>query len=223
MLNASTGTIERWLYRDPAHPIIPMLDQAGFMRTGREIALQAPLTEEAVRALKVGDVVMISGRMFTGRDAVHSHLMKHEPPVDLRGSVLYHCGPVVVKEDGGWRVTAAGPTTSIREEPYKGEIIKRYGVRAVIGKGGMGAKTLAALKEAGAVYLNGIGGAAQYYARTVEEVLGVHLMEFGIPEAMWHLRVKNFAAIVTMDAHGNSLHADVEKATGESLAALQKV
>ena len=118
-----------------------------------------------MRSLKVGDVVLVSGRMFTGRDAVHSHLMKHEPPVDLRGSVLYHCGPVVVKEGDGWRVTAAGPTTSIREEPYQGEIIKRYGVRAVIGKGGMGAKTLAALKEHGAVYLNAIGGAAQFYAR----------------------------------------------------------
>ena len=92
--------------------------------------------------------------------------MKHEPPVDLRGAVLYHCGPVVAKEGDGWRVTAAGPTTSIREEPYQADIIKRYGVRAVIGKGGMGAKTLAALKEAGAVYLNAIGGAAQFYART---------------------------------------------------------
>ena len=106
------------------HPIIPMLDQAGFARTGREVALNAPLTDEQVRSLKVGDVVLMSGRMFTGRDAVHSHLMKHEPPVDLRGSVLYHCGPVVVKEGDRWRVTAAGPTTSIREEPYQGEIIR---------------------------------------------------------------------------------------------------
>ena len=149
-LDAATGAIDRWLYRDPSHPILPMLDQAGFTRTGREVALQAPLTEEQVRSLKVGDVVLVSGRMFTGRDEVHSYLMKHDPPVDLRGSVLYHCGPVVVKEGDGWRVTAAGPTTSIREEPYQGEIIKRYGVRAVIGKGGMGAKTLAALKEHGA-------------------------------------------------------------------------
>src|SRR5713101_1654 len=172
-LNASSGAIERWLYRDPSNAIIPMLDQAGFTRTGREVTLQTPLTEDAVRSLKVGDVVLVSGRMFTGRDAVHSYLMKHEPPVDLRGSVLYHCGPVVVKEGEGWRVTAAGPTTSIREEPYQGDIIKRYGVRAVVGKGGMGAKTLAALKESGAVYLNAIGGAAQYYARTVEKVLGV--------------------------------------------------
>src|SRR6266550_3221693 len=222
VLDANTGAIKQWLYRDPASPVMAMADQAGITRTGREIRLQAPLTEEQVRALKVGDVVLVSGRVYTGRDQVHHHLMTHEPPVDMRGSVLYHCGPVVAKEGTGWRVTAAGPTTSIREEPYQADVIKRYGVRAVIGKGGMGAKTLAALQEAGAVYLNGIGGAAQYYARTVDRVLGVHLMEFGIPEAMWHLRVNGFAAIVTMDAHGNSLHADVEKQTGEALAALEK-
>jgi len=220
LLNASSGAIEKWLYRDPSHPIIPMIDQAGFTRTGREIALDAPLTEAAVRALKVGDVVLVSGRMFTGRDAVHSHLMKHAPPVDLRGSVLYHCGPVVVKEGDRWRVTAAGPTTSIREEPYQGEIIKRYGVRAVIGKGGMGAKTLAALKEHGAVYLNAIGGAAQFYARSIKSVDGVSLMEFGTPEAMWHLSVEGFPAIVTMDAHGNSLHKDIEQESGQHLAAI---
>jgi fumarate hydratase class I len=219
-LNASSGAIERWLYRDPAHPIIPMLDQAGFTRTGREIRLHAPLTDEAVRSLKVGDVVLISGPMFTGRDAVHSHLMKHEPPVDLRGSVLYHCGPVVMKEGHTWRVTAAGPTTSIREEPYQGEIIKRYGVRAVIGKGGMGAKTLAAMKEHGAIYLNAIGGAAQFYARAIKKVDGVSLLEFGTPEAMWHLTVEDFPAIVTMDAHGNSLHKDIEHESGQHLEAI---
>ena len=225
VLDASTGAIESWLYRDPSNPIIPMLDQAGFTRTGREIALQAPISDGQIRSLKVGDVVMISGRMFTGRDAVHSHLMKNAPPVDLRGSVLYHCGPVVVKEEGGkdgegWRVTAAGPTTSIREEPYQGEIIKRYGIRAVIGKGGMGAKTLAALKEHGAVYLNAIGGAAQFYARTIKKVDGVSLLEFGTPEAMWHLTVEDFPAIVTMDAHGNSLHKDIEQESGKHLEAI---
>ena len=197
-----------------------MIDQAGFTRTGREVALQAPLTEAAVRSLNVGDIVMVSGRAFTGRDAVHAHLMKHDPPVDMRGSVLYHCGPVVVKEGEGWRVTAAGPTTSIREEPYQGEIIKRYGVRAVIGKGGMGAKTLAALKEHGAVYLNAIGGAAQFYARTITGVDGVSLLEFGTPEAMWHLTVKDFPAIVTMDAHGNSLHKEIEQESGQHLEAM---
>jgi len=123
--------------------------------------------------------------------------------------------------DSAWTVKAAGPTTSSREEPYQAHVIKTFGVRAVIGKGGMGAKTLAALKKSGAVYLNAIGGAAQFYARTVDKVLGVHLMEFGIPEAMWHLRVKNFAAIVTMDSHGNSLHADIEKETGAKLEELQ--
>jgi len=220
VLDASTGAIKSWLYRDPSTPIIPMLDQAGFTRTGREVALRAPLTAEDVRALKVGDVVLLSGRMFTGRDAVHSHLMKHDPPVDLRGSVLYHCGPVVVKDGDGWRVTAAGPTTSIREEPYQAEIIRRYGVRAVIGKGGMGAKTLDALKEHGAVYLNAIGGAAQFYARTIKAVDGVSLLDFGTPEAMWHLTVENFPAIVTMDAHGNSLHRDIERESGGRLAAI---
>ena len=220
VLNATTGAIEQWLYRDPSHPIVPMLDQSGFVRTGREVALQAPLTEEAVRSLRVGDVVLVSGPMFTGRDAVHSHLMKHDPPVDLRGSVLYHCGPVVVKVGDGWRVTAAGPTTSIREEPYQAEIIKRYGVRAVIGKGGMGGKTLAALKDHGAIYLNAIGGAAQFYAQSIRQVDGVSLLEFGTPEAMWHLTVRDFPAIVTMDAHGNSLHKDIEQESGEHLEAI---
>ncbi len=220
VLDGRTGAIREWLYRDPSHPIIPMLDQAGFARTGREVALDAPISDEQIRSLAVGDVVMISGRMFTGRDAVHAHLMKHEPPVDLRGAVLYHCGPVVVKDGDGWRITAAGPTTSIREEPYQGEIIRRYGVRAVIGKGGMGAKTLAAMQEHGAVYLNAIGGAAQFYARAITGVDGVSLLEFGTPEAMWHLSVRDFPAIVTMDAHGNSLHKDIERESGENLEAI---
>jgi fumarate hydratase, class I len=223
-LDARSGAITGWLYRDGDTASIPMLTPeqvaAGFPRTGREIRLQAPITEEQVRALKVGDVVLISGRMFTGRDAVHHHLMKHDPPVDMRGGVLYHCGPVVVKEgQDGWRVTAAGPTTSIREEPYQADIIERYGVRAVIGKGGMGAKTLAGLKQSGAVYLNAVGGAAQFYARCIDRVTGVSLLEFGTPEAMWHLEVTDFPAIVTMDAHGNSLHRDIEQESGAKLAA----
>jgi fumarate hydratase class I len=221
-LDAASGAIREWLYRDPERPVERMAHGEGFPLTGREVILTPPLSEQTVRALKVGDVVLIRGEVFTGRDAVHAHLMKNPPPVDLHGAVLYHCGPVMLKEGEEWMVKAAGPTTSSREEPYQGEIIRKYGVRAVVGKGGMGAKTLAAMQQSGAVYLNAIGGAAQYYARTVRKVLGVHLMEFGIPEAMWHLKVNNFAAIVTMDAHGNSLHADVEKQTGEALAALQK-
>jgi fumarate hydratase class I len=220
VLDGRTGEIRQWLYRDPSTPVAPMADQAGFQRTGREVALRTPLTEAQVRDLKVGDIVLVSGTVNTGRDAVHAHLTKHDPPIDLNGSVLYHCGPVVVKEGDGWRVTAAGPTTSIREEPYQADIIRRYGVRAVIGKGGMGARTLAALKESGAVYLNAIGGAAQFYARAIDRVEGVSLLEFGTPEAMWHLVVTDFPAIVTMDAHGNSLHKDIEQASAKELTAI---
>ena len=169
VLDAKTGEIKRWLYRDEKKDREAngggrglSIDRQGSKRS------TAPINEEQIRALKVGDVVMISGEMYTGRDAVHSYLMKHEPPASLEGSVLYHCGPVVMKDNGSYRITAAGPTTSIREEPYQGDIIKRYGVRAVMGKGGMGKRTLDAMKEAGAVYLNAIGGAAQYYARCIE-------------------------------------------------------
>jgi fumarate hydratase class I len=219
VLDARSGAIKRWLYRDQKEPAIKMSSGGGFVRTGREKVLRAPIAEKQIRELQVGDVVLISGEMYTGRDAVHSYLMNNEPPASLQGSVLYHCGPVVMK-NGNYKITAAGPTTSIREEPYQGEIIKRYGVRAVIGKGGMGAKTLAAMKDFGAVYLNAIGGAAQYYAKCIDEVLDVNLLEFGIPEAMWHLRVTDFPAIVTMDAHGNSLHAEVEQASAAVLAKL---
>jgi fumarate hydratase class I len=220
VLDARTGEIKRWLYRDEKAQPQPMTAGEGFKLTGHEKHLETPLTEDQVRGLKVGDVVLISGEMYTGRDAVHSYLMKHDSPVDLNGSVLYHCGPVVLKNNGSYKITAAGPTTSIREEPYQADIIKRYGVRAVMGKGGMGKKTLDGLQDSGAVYLNAIGGAAQYYSRCIEEVIDVNLLEFGVPEAIWHLRVKDFPAIVTMDAHGNSLHADVEQASAVMLAKL---
>jgi fumarate hydratase class I len=222
-LDPGTGAIRGWLYRDPAAPPGRMVAEpgaAGLPRTGREIALTPPLDEAVVRSLRVGDVVLITGPMYTGRDAVHAHLMKHDPPVDLRGAVLYHCGPVVARDGDGWRVTAAGPTTSIREEPYQADIIRKYGVRAVMGKGGMGRQTLAALKEHGAVYLNAIGGAAQFYARCIERVDGVSWMEFGTPEAMWHLTARDFPAIVTMDANGDSLHAAIEADSAARLATM---
>ncbi|HEX2445019.1 MAG TPA: FumA C-terminus/TtdB family hydratase beta subunit [Vicinamibacterales bacterium] len=222
-LDPKTGAIREWLYREASGAAsLPMLrpSEEGFPRTGREIPIASPISDEQIRALRVGDVVLVSGRVYTGRDAVHAHLMKHDAPVDLRGGVLYHCGPVVAKQDDAWKVTAAGPTTSIREEPYQADIIRRFGVRAVIGKGGMGAKTLQALQEHGAVYLNAVGGAAQFYARCIERVDGVSLMEFGTPEAMWHLDVREFPAIVTMDAHGNSLHKDLEQSSGRRLELL---
>src|SRR5580704_12225485 len=217
-LDAATGAIAKWIYRDPARQVERMARGTGFALTGREVVLTAPLTEAKVRALKVGDLVLINGEMYTGRDNVHAYLMKNPPPVDLHGAVLYHCGPVMLKQGDQWVVKAAGPTTSIREEPYQADVIKKYGVRAVIGKGGMGAKTSAALKEFGAVYLNAIGGAAQFYARAIKKVDDVSLLEFGTPEAMWHLEVEDFPAIVTMDAHGNSLHKHIEEESGAHLA-----
>jgi fumarate hydratase class I len=220
VLDAKDGSIKQWLYRDPTHPVVPMLDQAGFKRTGREVVLTSPISEAQARSLKVGDVVLLSGAMYTGRDSVHSYLMKHDPPVDLNGGVLYHCGPVVLKDGDGWKMMAAGPTTSAREEPYQADVIKKCGIRVVIGKGGMGARTLAGLKDFGAVYVSAIGGAAQFYARCVEQVTDVSLLEFGVPEAMWHLRVKDFPVIVTMDSHGNSLHREVEADSAKALATL---
>jgi fumarate hydratase class I len=224
LLDAQNGEISNWLYTDGKEE--PLTAEATKTITNstsaterREVILTPPISDEEIRKLRVGDVVVINGTMHTGRDALHKHLMSHDAPIDLNGSVIYHCGPVMMKDDQGeWHVKAAGPTTSIREEPYQGEIIRKFGIRAVIGKGGMGPKTLAALEQHGAVYLNAIGGAAQYYAETIKKVSGVDFMEFGIPEAMWHLQVEGFAAIVTMDAHGNSLHADVEKNSLEKLA-----
>jgi len=188
------------------------------------ISLAAPFTDEKIRALKVGDEVSITGIVFTGRDAVHKYL--HEggelpPEVNLHNGILYHCGPVVMKDDQGqWKVTAAGPTTSIREEPYQADIIGKFGIRGVIGKGGMGEKTLAACQKFGCAYLHAIGGAAQVLAECIKAVRGVYFMErFGAPEAIWELEVESFPVVVTMDAHGNSLHRDVMAA---SQAALQK-
>jgi len=212
LLDGSTHEIQSWIYEGGSNVQMKnKADAAADAPKGKEIVLQMPLTEEDVRSLKVGDVVILNGEMHTGRDALHKHLMDHDAPIDLNGGVIYHCGPVMLKDEDGWHVKAAGPTTSIREEPYQGDILKKFGLRAVIGKGGMGPKTLAALKDHGAVYLNAVGGAAQYYAECIKNVNGVDFMEFGIPEAMWHLQVEGFAAIVTMDAHGNSLHADVDK------------
>src|SRR5678815_5543525 len=187
------------------------------------IQLTSPFTEEKIRGLKVGEAVEITGVLFTGRDVVHKYLHdggKLPPEVNLREGIIYHCGPVVLKdEQGEWKVTAAGPTTSIREEPYQGEIIKEFGLRAVIGKGGMGDRTLAACKEFGCVYLHGVGGAAQVLAECVKSVRGVYMMEeFGAPEAIWELEVENFPAVVTMDTHGASLHQDILASSQAELA-----
>jgi tartrate/fumarate subfamily iron-sulfur-dependent hydro-lyase beta chain len=187
------------------------------------IHLTTPLSEDKIRSLKVGDAVEISGTMFTGRDAVHKYLYKGgELPkeVNLKDGIIYHCGPVVLKEvSGSWKVVAAGPTTSIREEPYQAQIIQQFGLRGVIGKGGMGEKTLAACNAHGCVYLHAIGGAAQVLAECIKSVKNVYLLEkFGSPEAIWELEVERFPLVVTMDANGNSLHREVFEASQRELA-----
>lgn len=186
------------------------------------ISLTTPLTEAQARNLNVGDTVELSGRLFTGRDAVHHRLHQGvKPPVDLAGAVIYHCGPVMVKVGDRYECRAAGPTTSSREEPYQWEVMRDYGIRAVIGKGGMGPKTLEGCQKYGCVYLHAIGGAAQVCAERITRVDGVDWMDLGSPEAIWHLWAERFPCIVTMDSHGNSLHKQVYEASAKALDSLR--
>lgn len=189
----------------------------------REITL--PVEADVVRELHVGDEVLVSGRWITAREAAHRHLAaSFDPRVHglVAGNFVYHCGPVVAQDPaGGWRFAAAGPSTSMRVEPWEAEVIARYGVRGVVGKGGMGARTLEALRVHGAVYLHAVGGLAVALARKVTRVDGVHLLdELGVSEAIWAIEVTGFPAIVTMDAHGESLHAKLEGAASEAARAL---
>lgn len=208
------GDVVEWLYQAPGEFERDYSQEAALLDLGssgkKAVSLQTPLNNSDVRKLKAGDMVLLSGTVYTGRDEVHKYLCKGGDLPMLKDGIIYHCGPVVLEDKGSYRVIAAGPTTSIREEPYQADIIQRYGIKAVIGKGGMAAKTLQACKDHGCVYLHAIGGAAQIYARCVEQVEGVHLKEkFGSPEAVWVLRVKDFPAVVTMDSHGQSLHQEV--------------
>jgi fumarate hydratase class I len=186
------------------------------------IRIDLPVSQKAIRKLKAGDEVLLSGRVVTARDSAHKHMIEHRPewlkPL-LKNSIIYHCGPVMKQVGDRWEVVAAGPTTSIREEPYEADIMKMYGIRGVIGKGGMGPKTLAGCRKYGAVYLHAIGGLAAVLAKAVVEVEGVHMLEeLGVPEAFWLFRVKDFPAVVTMDSHGTSLHATM-KEKSEKIAA----
>jgi fumarate hydratase subunit beta len=188
-----------------------------------------PISDEIIRELKVGEPVLLSGVMMTGRDTVHKWMIEtfikktRQPQGDdlevyqaikplLDQGVIYHCGPVVAGLDTKeYKFVAAGPTTSIREEPYQADVMKHFNARGVIGKGGMGPKTLAGCKEVPFVYFHAIGGAASYIAQSVKKVLGVYKMDFGVPEAMWVIEVKDFPVVVTMDAHGQSQHAVIEE------------
>ena len=213
------GRVKEWLYtadhefqgEEPTPDLT--LPEGEFVR------LRTPLSGADVRSLKVGDVVLLSGVVFTGRDAVHKYLHEGGKLDVIRDGVIYHCGPVVLEKDGEHKVVAAGPTTSIREEPYQADIIKKFAIKAVIGKGGMGAKTQRACQEHGAVYLHAIGGAAQIYAQCIQRVLSVRLEEFGSPEAVWELEVENFPAVVTIDSHGNNLQQVVADRSRELLGA----
>ncbi len=198
--------------------------------------LTTPISDEEIRSLKAGDTVYLNGVIVTGRDAAHKFMIEHfiKQPVQadeaelyeelkklLDGGVIFHCGPVVkTHEDGSYSFVAAGPTTSIREEVYQADVIRHFNLKGVIGKGGMGGNTLKACAEQPAVYLHAIGGAASYIAQSVKEVLGVYKLEFGVPEAMWVIRVENFPVVVTMDSHGTSLHATIEAQSKEKLAEL---
>jgi fumarate hydratase class I len=197
-----------------------------------------PISDEIIQDLKVGDPVLLSGVMVTGRDAAHkwmveSFIKKMQTPTPedvqvyealkplLEGGVIYHCGPVVAGLDTkDYQFVAAGPTTSTREEPYQGDVMHHFNIKGVIGKGGMGPKTLAACQEVPGVYFHAVGGAASLIAKSVEEVLTVYKYEFGVPEAMWVIRVKDFPVVVTMDAHGASLHAEVESNSRAALEGL---
>jgi len=180
------------------------------------IRIDLPADLDAVAKLRVGDEVRLFGNIVTGRDAAHKFLVEEECPAEIReilkGTFIYHCGPVVSQTDGTWSVVAAGPTTSIREEPYQATVIEQYGLAGAIGKGGMGPRTLAGLGETGTVYLHAVGGVATLLAERMKRVVEVHMLEeFGTPEAFWVLEVEDFPALVTMDSHGQSLHKEIRE------------
>ena len=215
------GNVMDWLYHSPGefekdYSVLPDWK----IGEGNVKVLKLPLTENDVQNLHAGDAVLLNGPLFTGRDAVHKYLFDGGELSIINGSVIYHCGPVVIEKDGNYKILAAGPTTSIREEPYQADVIKKFNLRGVIGKGGMGDKTLAACKKYGAVYFHAIGGAAQIYAQTIKEVTGVSLEEFGSPEAVWHLEVKDFPVVVTMDSHGESLNRKISDISEKKLRKL---
>ena len=188
--------------------------------------LSYPFSEKSIRALRAGDAVSITGRIYTGRDKFHKFFADGgKLPVDFRNGALYHCGPVVIQtsrtSQTSYTVVAAGPTTSVRENPYEPDFIAKTGVRIIIGKGGMDARTLAAMKKHGCVYVQAVGGGGAIYADAVKKVAGVSLLkEFGAAEAVWHFDVVDFRGVVAMDAHGNSLFDTVRQSSETKLTSL---
>ena len=182
-----------------------------------EYHLKTPVPEKDVRKLRVGDLVYVTGVIVTARDEAHLkalelHERGEEPPVDFKGRGVFHCGPIMTKNEGGeWQVVAAGPTTSARMEIFQDEFIKVYRPAIIIGKGGMGARTSKACQEYGCVYGAFTGGAALLAAKGIKKVAGVYwLEELGMPECLWVYEVEDFGPmIVTIDTHGGNLTADV--------------
>ena len=196
------------------------------------IKLTTPISEDDILKLRVGDKVSLSGILVTGRDVAHKYIMEHfiktEPKGEdkalfdklyqyLHEGIIYHCGPVIKEENGKYSFVAAGPTTSIREEPYQADVMKCFGLRGMIGKGGMGDKTLKGCQDNKGVYFHAVGGAAVVAAQCVTEVIGVEKLEFGSPEAFWIIRVEDFHCVVTMDSHGGSLHKEMLEKSRQKL------
>ena len=181
-----------------------------------------PFSEDAVRSLKAGDAVLVSGKVFTGRDRFHKYFADGgELPVDFRDGALFHCGPVMVRKGGEWNVVAAGPTTSVRENPYEPAFIKQSGVRLIIGKGGMDIDTLSACGKYGCVYLQAVGGAAALTAACVKRVPSVHFLEeWGAAEACWEFDMVDFPCVVAMDSHGRSLFSSIAQTSEKVLSGL---
>jgi len=184
--------------------------------------LKTPISEEDVRKLKVNDVIYVTGTMFTARDSAHKRALEYykqgkKMPINPQGLAVFHCGPIVKKENDKWTIVAAGPTTSTRMDLFEDEFIKNYKVRVVIGKGGMGKKTTDAMKKYGAVYGAFTGGAAVLAARAVKNVKTVEWFDLGMPEALWILEVEEFGPLtVAIDSHGNNLFEDVRKKVEEN-------
>ncbi|MBN1694689.1 fumarate hydratase C-terminal domain-containing protein [candidate division WOR-3 bacterium] len=184
----------------------------------REIHLQTPLSAKDIKKLSIGDTVFLSGKLFTARDQAHKKMIELKKkakkiPFSPKEMVLYHAGPVARKEKNKWAIVSAGPTTSARMESFEKEFLSLFGVKMIIGKGGMGRETLKALKKAGAVYVHFTGGAGALAAKSIKKVENVYFLEeLGIPEAVWILRIEKFGPlIVTMDAKGNSFYEKKEK------------
>ena len=194
-----------------------------------EKAISTPLDEKSVRSLELGDMVYLDGMVYTMRDEAHIRALEmHDDgetlPVDLEGAAVYHCGPITARDGQSWKVVAAGPTTSARMNSLEPRFIETFGVRALIGKGGMNDATADAMKKHGCVYLAITGGTAVLAARGIESVEDVDWLDMGMPEALWHLKCRHLGPlVVAMDSHGNSMYANVQDSMKKADARVREI